>query len=74
MDARAMNILDAFVSMREFDRLNAADYKGFPDAAAQFAVIDASIGAMQNHAATQTSGGARASRSAKISAVRRDSP
>ena len=56
MDARAVNILDAFISMREFDRLNAADYKGFPDAAAQFAVIDASIGAMQNHAATQTSG------------------
>jgi len=56
MDARETNILDAFISMREFNRENAADYAAFPDAAAQFAVIDASIEAMQNHAATQTSG------------------
>ena len=56
MDARETNILDALIAMSEFDRQNAADYTAFPDAAAQFAVINASIEAMRNHAATQTSG------------------
>ena len=44
------------IGMREFDRLNSADYKDLPEAAAQFAVITTSIETMQNHAATQTSG------------------
>ncbi len=56
MDARETNILESFINMREFDRVNAADYKDFPDAKAQFTVINSSIEAMQEHAAKQTSG------------------
>ena len=56
MDARETNILESFINMREFDRVNAADYKNLPDASAQFDVIKASIETMQDHAATQTSG------------------
>lgn len=56
MDAREINIQDAFINMREFDRANAADYAAFPDVVAQFAVINASINELEKYGATQTSG------------------
>lgn len=74
MDDRERNIHEAFINMREFNVANAADYAAFPDAAAQFAVINASITEMQNHAATQTSGaGGRAvqQKSVVAAAIRR---
>lgn len=56
MNDRVRNISDMFVATREFDRVNAADYAGLPEAAAQFAIVDAAIAAIENFATEQVSG------------------
>ena len=56
MEARAKNVLDAFLAMSNFNTLNSADYANLPEAAAKFGIIQTAIEAMQNHAKTQTSG------------------
>lgn len=56
MTTRTRNIYDMFVSTTEFDRLNAADYSGLPDAALQFAIVRDVITKLGDYLADQTSG------------------
>ncbi len=56
MSERTRNIYDMFVSTTEFDRLNAADYSGLPDAALQFAIVRDVITKLEVFLADQTSG------------------
>jgi hypothetical protein len=56
MTERDENILQMLISVREFDGVNANDYKAFADAAAQFMIVRSAIDALEGYAAAQTSG------------------
>lgn len=56
MSGRVRNVYDMFVSTREFDLENAADYGNLPDAALKFAIVRDVIAKLEEYLAAQTSG------------------
>lgn len=56
MTDREQNIFNMFISTVAFDAKNSGDYSNLPDAAANFAIVNAAISALENYSATQLSG------------------
>lgn len=57
MSDRERNIFDMFRNTVQFDAVNAADYAQLPEAERRFEIIRTAIAALEDHAATKTSGG-----------------